>query len=78
MKIAIYLSGDTEQLILTPEDDEEALLLKRLKSAADTRQVRVQVGQMYLGLDRLMHQASSGYTRVRDSTFLILKEPPQG
>jgi hypothetical protein len=74
MKIALYIADGLEQIILTPEDDCEAAILKKLPAAPT---ITVHTGQFYQGRDHLYRSAPAGYSSVRDSTYLYLVKEPE-
>lgn len=72
MKIALYIADGIEQIILTPEDDAEKAILKKL---ANPLQIEVHEGQFYQGRDQLWHSAAAGYSSAPNSIYLFLKRP---
>lgn len=72
MKIALFIADGIEQIILTPEDDAERAILKKLSPAP---RLEVHTGQFYQGRDRMWHSAPAGYSSAADSTYLFLLKP---
>ena len=67
MRVALYIEGRREQIILTPEDDTETRILQKLKSAK--RNMSIHEGSFYA--------CQGGWTRQgsdKNSTIIVLDE----
>lgn len=80
MKIALYIEDGLEQIVLTPDSETEANILKKLHDG--TRELGIHTGSFYGcrgGWTRWKQPGSAYGTMPEDeSTMIVLRRKPEG